>query len=175
MKIDECRKFASRLKVLAERHGLEIGEDIDPQSEEFIPDATYIVDVLFPQRTVSHAIEQGEAPSDIYPNMLERYALVSNGEFRPENIEVDSDDGWESAELAFDFRGERHKFVVRNINDSDYFSPAFVPALNRFAKRVDILGRWVAFYNGDDSCSSIYVPVTAYIHFRKLKDFYSKE
>jgi len=175
MKIDECKKLADRLKILAEMYDLGIGKGIDPQAEDFIPDAAYIVDALLPQRTVSHVIEQGEAPSGIYPNMLERYALVTNGEFRPENIEVDSDDDWESAELAFDFLGKRHEFVVRDVDDSDYFSPAFVPALNRFAKKVDMSGRWVAFYNGDDACSSIYVPVRAYINFRSLKVSYTKE
>lgn len=175
MKIDECRKLVERLKILAEKYGLEIRKDIDPQAADFIPDTACIVAALFPQRTISHTIEQGEAPSGIYPNMLKRYALVSNGEFRPENIDVDSDDNWESAELAFSFRGERHKFVVRDVDDSDYFSSAFVPALNRFAKKVDFSGRWVAFYNGDDTCSSIYVPLEAYIHFRKLKALYSKE
>ena len=173
MKIDECRKLADRLKALAEKYGLAVG-DIDPQAEDFIPDAAYIVEVLFPLRTVSHAIELGEAPSGLYPNMLERYAVVTSGEFTPEHIKADSDDDWESVELAFDFRGKCQRFVVRDVDDSDYFSPAFVPALNRLAKKLDIPGRWVAFYNGDDACSSLYVPVEAYTPFRKLKAAYSR-
>lgn len=174
MDIDECRKLTDRLKVLAEKYKLAIGAGFNLQAEGFIPDAAYIVEVLFPLRTVSHAIEQGEAPSAIYPNMLERYAVVTNGEFAPENIEADSDDDWESVELMFDFRGKRYRFVVKDVEDSDYFSPAFVPALNRFAKKAAISGRWVAFYNGDDACSSIYVPLEAYSAFRKLKNIYSK-
>lgn len=174
MDADACMKLTGRLNQLAEKYGLTIKEGIDPQDEDFIPDVSYVVEALFPERTASHTMEQGEAPSGIYPRMLELYAAATSGEFIPEHIEADSDDDWDSVELAFDFSGKRHTFLVRDVEDSDYFSPSFVPALNRLAKKVGLSGRWVAFYNGDDACSSLYVPVEAYPDFRKLRATYSR-
>jgi len=173
--MDAYMKLAERLSRLARKYGLSVRGEIDPKNEGFIPDCCYVVETLFPERTASHTLEQGEAPSGIYPRMLEFYAAATSGEFIPERIEADSDDDWDSVELAFDFCGKRHTFLVRDVEDSDYFSPSFVAALNRLAKKIGLSGRWVAFYNGDDACSSLYVPVEAYTDFRKLKATYSKE
>ena len=162
------------LQSLSDEHGL--GMDAAPLAAAEQPhpqDASFYLQTLFPHRTASHAEELGEAPGGAYPRLLAAYAQASGGAFDPQSIEADSDDGWDSLTLEFRHAGRKQRFKVGDVEDSDWFAPAFVKALNRFAKRAGLPGRWVDFHNGDDACTSIYVPEAAQARFKALKKKYS--
>lgn len=141
-------------------------------NDNLYPEACLHLQTLFAQRTVAHTQELGEAPRGAYPRLLAKYAGASGGDFAPQGIEADSDDGWDTLTLEFTLGGKVQGFKVSGVADSDWFTADFVKALNRFAKRAGLPGRWVDFH-GDDACTSIYVPEAAHTRFKALKKKYS--
>ncbi|WP_448680761.1 hypothetical protein [Pseudomonas nicosulfuronedens] len=144
-----------------------------PSQRKFREAASFYIPGFFPGRSARHTCELGESPSGAYPQLLNLYAAMTAGEFSPQNVSADSDDDWESLWLAFESNGKRHRFRVLEVENSDWFSSQFVSGLNRFAARAGLCGRWVNFYDGDDSCSSLYVPAPAARRFQALKRKYS--
>ncbi len=123
---------------------------------------------LLPLNAVGHAMEQGQAPSGFYPELFERYAAITQGEFEPEHVNVDSEDDWETLLIEFTHAGKKIKILVDEVEDSDWFTPNFVVALNDFAKRY-LRGRWFDLYDDDDACVSMYLPAEAYADYLELK------
>ncbi len=178
MQLDEKNRQAllKALQSLSDEH--ELGMDagaLAAAEQPYSQDASFYMQTLFPHRTASHTEEQGEAPSGAYPRLLVAYAEASGGAFEPQDIEADSDDGWESLTLMFHHGGKKQRIKVNGVEDSDWFTPDFVKALNRFAKRAGLPGRWVDFHNGDDACTSIHVPEAAQARFKALKKKYSAQ
>lgn len=177
MQLDEktTSAFLKALQALSDEHGLGMnGAALAAAQQEPHPkDASFYLEKLFAHRTASHTEEQGEAPSGAYPRLLISYAEASGGSFKPEKVEAESDDEWDSLTLRFLCAGKKQRFNVNGVEDSDWFAADFVPALNRFAKRLALPGRWVDFHNVDDACTSIYVPEKAQARFRALRKKYS--
>lgn len=177
MQLDDkaTQAFLKALQALSDEHGLQMNAAAltAAQQEGHPNDAAFYLETLFAQRTASHTEEQGEAPSGAYPRLLLSYAQASGGAFEPLDIEADSEDDWDSVILRFRHAGKKQRFRVNGVEDSDWFADDFVPALNRFAKRIGLPGRWVDFHNGDDACTSIYVPEAAQTRFRALRKKYS--
>lgn len=174
--LNEVRSQAllEALKALSDQYCLGIDSAALATAERPHPeDASFYLHALFPQRTVSHTEELGEAPEGAYPRLLAAYAAATNGEFDPQSIAATSDDDWDSLSLVFRNNNKEQRFKVNGVEDSDWFIPDFVQALNRYAERQNLSGRWVDFHNGDDECTSIYVPETAQAHFKDLKKKYS--
>jgi len=146
-------------------------QPLAPQDDQY-PEACLHLQSLFPRRTAAHTQELGEAPLGAYPRLLAGYAVASGGDFAPQGIEADSDDGWDTLTLEFMLGGKAQRFKVSGVADSDWFTADFVKALNRFAKRAGLPGRWVDFH-GNDACTSIYVPEAAHTRFKALKRKYS--
>lgn len=167
--------FLTALQALSDEHGLGMDAPalMAAQQQPHPHDASFYLHTLFPHRTVRHNQEQGEAPIGAYPRLLLAYAQASGGAFAPSHIEADSDDGWNSLTLAFRHADKNHQIKVNGVADSDWLTDDFVRALNRFAKRVNVPGRWVDFHDGDDACTSIYVPETAQARFKALQKKYS--
>lgn len=176
MQLDEknTQALCKALQTLSDEHvlGMDAGA-LTAAARPHPNDASFYLETLFPKRTARHAEEQGEAPSGAYPRLLALYAKASGGAFDPQDIEADSDDGWNSLTLIFRHLGKKQRIKVSGVEDSDWFAPDFVKALNRFAKRIALPGRWVDFHNGDDACTSIYVPEAAQSRFKALKKKYS--
>jgi hypothetical protein len=166
--------FLKALQTLSDEHGLGIDTAaLAATQQAHSQDASFYLQTLFAHRTVSHNEEQGEDPIGAYPRLLLAYAEASGGSFAPSNIETDSDDGWDSLTLGFQHAGKKQRIKVNGVEDSDWFTGDFVKALNRFAKRANLPGRWVDFHNGDDACTSIYVPEAAQARFKALRKKYS--
>ncbi len=166
--------FLKALQVLSDEH--ELGMDAPALSAAQQPhpqDASFYLQALFAHRTVSHTEEQGEAPIGAYPRLLLAYAEASGGVFEPSHVEANSEDGWDSLTLTFRHADKKQRIKVSGVEHSDWFSDDFVKALNRFAKRANFLGRWVDFHNGDNACTSIYVPEAAHTRFKALRKKYS--
>lgn len=163
-----------QLHALAERYGLEFdsSSECDDEDEESVSELIF---KWFPDRVVCHAIEQGQPPRSLYEDMLVRYSYVTSNEFTPLEIDVDSDDDWESVLVEFKHAGKQYSFQLSDVCDSDYFSFDFVIALNAAAEHMNLSGRWVCFYDGEDGCSSIYVPYTAYGEFLEVARRYSTQ
>lgn len=174
--LDQARTEAllKALQALSDQYGLGMDTAALASAEQPCPqDAGFYLHTLFPARTVSHTEELGEAPASAYPRLLEAYAEATAGEFAPESIEADSEDDWDSLLLLFRHGGKKQRFKVSDVEDSDWFTATFVQALNRYAKRQGLSGRWVDFHNGDDNCTAIYVPEAAHARFKSLKTKYS--
>lgn len=170
----QTQDLLKALQVLSDEYVLGMESAALAEAEQPHPqDASFYVQTLFPHRTASHAEELGEAPSGAYPRLLAAYAEASGGVFVPQDIEADSDDSWDSLTLVFHHASRKQRFKVSGVEDSDWFAPDFVKALNRFAKRAGLTGRWVDFHNGDDNCTSIFVPEAAHTRFKALKKKYS--
>ncbi len=166
--------FLKALQALSDEHGLGIDTPALKTTLQPHPqDASFYLQMLFAHRTVSHSEEQGEDPIGAYPRLLLAYAEASGGSFAPSHIEAESDDGWDSLTLEFHHAGKKQRIKVNGVEDSDWFTDDFVKALNRFAKRENLPGRWVDFHNGDDACTSIYVPEAAQARFKALRKKYS--
>lgn len=169
----KTKAFLSALEKLSEEHNLDIDLNALAEAEKPYPnDSSFYLNAVFPHRSVSHVEELGEAASTAYPSLLERYAEASLGDFQPKNIELNAD-GWGDIELCFLLNGKKSRFKLSIEEDSDWFSDNFVKALNRFAKKINLAGRWVDFHNGDDACTSIYVPEAAQSRFKSLRKKYS--
>jgi hypothetical protein len=167
--------FLGELRVACVKHGLCVSVPTEDDGNILNYDPAYILSVLLPEISASHAMEQGEAPSGFYPRLLEAYSSITQGDFNPLHVEVDSDDEWESLILQFECMGVARSIKVSGVDDSDYFTPDFVVALNGFAGIVGLSGRWIDFYDGDDGCTSVYVPLGAVGDFRELKSKFSKD
>lgn len=164
------------LQSLSGEYGLGMGNQfLEPNEREFHEAASFYISSLLPGRSARHNCELGEAPSCAYPQLLTLYAAATESEFSPQNANADSDDDWESLWLSFESNGIRHRFRVSEVEDSDWFTSQFVAGLNRFAARVGLSGRWVDFYDGDDSCTSLYVPTQAVRRFKALRRKYSAQ
>lgn len=167
------------LQELSDAHGLGIDaaalaaarQPLAPQDDQY-PEACQHLQALFAHRMAAHTQELGESPQGAYPRLLADYAVASGGDFAPLDIEADSDDGWDTLTLEFKLGDKAQRFKVSGVADSDWFTADFVKALNRFAKRAGLPGRWVDFH-GDDACTSIYVPEAAHTRFKALKKKYS--
>lgn len=159
--------FIDRAQALAVKHNLSVNlaalNSFDPVEE----DLTRWLLRLFVDRAVGHLMEQGEAPSGFYPALFNEYVRLTQGEFIPTALDFDSKDDWESMIIRFEFRDKPHKIVVKEVEDSDWFTPEFVVALNKFAAK-HLSGRWVDFYDDSDWCTSLYVPAAAYADFLQL-------
>ncbi|MGY4534582.1 hypothetical protein ACVW0Y_003723 [Pseudomonas sp. TE3786] len=166
------RAMLKRAAALAEQYQLPIDAQwlAAPDLEQTAP---HHVHQLFGPRSCNHNMEQGSSPSWYYPQLLQEYAAASGGELEISDVESDSDDGWDSALLLFKLGGKKQRIRVKGVEDSDWFSPEFVKALNRAAKRWELPGRWVDFYDRDDGCTSVYVPAEAEAAFIKLRKAWS--
>lgn len=123
---------------------------------------------LFPECAVGHLLEQGKAPQNYYPELFFDYVATTQGEFEPQELDFDSDDEWASMIISFEFRGAEAEIRVADVDDSDWFTPSFVAALNQFALD-HLAGRWVDFYDDCDWCTSLYVPLAAVAEFEALR------
>jgi hypothetical protein len=168
-------EFLDELQAVCVKHSLRISTPTEDDGVILDYDPAYILSVLLPEISASHTMEQGEAPSGFYPRLLEAYSSITQGDFNPLHVKVDSDDEWESLILQFECMGVARSIKVSGVDDSDYFTPDFVVALNGFADTVGLSGRWIDFYDGDDGCTSVYVPLGAVGDFRELKSKFSKD
>lgn len=140
------------LQELSHAHGLGIDtaalaaarQPLAPQDDQYT-EACLHLQALFPRRTAAHTQELGEAPQGAYPRLLAGYAVASGGDFVPLSIEADYDDGWDTLTLEFQLGGKAQRFKVSGVADSDWFTADFLKALNRFARRAGLPGRWVDF------------------------------
>ncbi|MCP8467035.1 hypothetical protein NK553_24075 [Pseudomonas sp. ZM23] len=166
---DQARRFIDALQGLSDQHGLGMDRAGLDTAGEACCSAAFYVGALFPQCSINHTIEQGEAPGSLYPNMLNAYASLTAGEFVPSAIEADTEDDWESLTLAFRVNGKARRFSFDGAEGSDYFTSRFVMALNDFAKRQGLAGRWVDFHDGNDGCTSVYIPAEAQAALEALR------
>lgn len=123
---------------------------------------------LLPISAICHSMEQGQHPFSFYPELFERYVAATQGEFQPKEVRFDSEDDWETVLIEFDFKGRLISLVIDGVENSDWFSPGFVVALNDFAQ-ANLRGRWLDMYDNDDACVSIYIPAAAYSEFSELR------
>jgi hypothetical protein len=160
--------FIERAQALAVKHNLSVNvaalNSFGPVEEDL---SRWLLR-LFAGRAAGHLMEQGESPSGFYPVLFNEYVRLTQGEFSPTALDFDSKDDWESMIIRFEFGGRSQKILVKEVEDSDWFTPEFVVALNKFAAK-HLSGRWVDFYDDSDWCTSLYVPVSAYADFLQLR------
>ena len=169
-KAKSAEQFIESVQQLAAQYGLVF--DPRPSQELAAARLSYfplLLEKLLPGAAYGHLLEQGTSPSSYYPELFDGYLDTTRGELEPQELDFDSDDGWESLLIYFEFEGVEHQIRVEGVGDSDWFSPDFVIALNRFAEG-HLSGRWVAFYDQCDWCTSVYVPALAYAEFKALSD-----
>ena len=158
-----------RIRSLALKHGLTLDQsEFDLALAKRRSNFPMLLADLFPQCAVGHLLEQGKAPQNYYPELFFGYVATTQGEFEPQELDFDSDDGWASMLIRFEFLGADREIRVADIDDSDWFTPSFVAALNQFACE-HLNGRWVDFYDDCDWCTSLYVPVAAMAEFVALR------
>lgn len=158
-----------KVRALATKYGLALDQDafnlaLASQRTNF----PMILAELFPEIATGHFLEQGKSPASYYPQLFGEYVATTQGEFELEELDFDSDDDWQSMLISFEFKGEPVEILVECIDNSDWFTPDFVVALNQFALK-HLTGCWVDFYDDCDWCTSLYVPLAAAAEFQALQ------
>lgn len=165
-----AEQFIKSVEHLAGQYGLTFNkESLQEPAAKRLSYFPLLLEKLLPGAAYGHLLEQGKSPSSYYPDLFDGYLDTTAGEFDPQELDFDSDDDWESMLIRFARAGIEHELRVDDVNDSDWFSADFVEALNRFAEK-HLTGRWVAFYDQCDWCTSVYVPAAAYEAFKRLSN-----
>lgn len=155
---------------LAGEHGLDLSpEALEGEHVGSLACFPNLLGGIFSECSVGHFLEQGGPPQDYYPGLFYEYVASARGELDPQDVEINSDDAWESLRIHFALDGIQYEIHVEGVDNSDWFSPDFVAAMNLFAE-TKLSGRWVDFYDQEDWCTSLYVPAVAYTDFCAVRD-----
>ncbi len=127
----------------------------------------FFINKLFPSISTGFPLEQGCPPNEIYPSLITKYAETTNNEFKPENLSVQSNDGWETVSVTFDHGGKSIKFKIEEVNNSDWISTYYMKCMTEFASE-HLPGNWVEFF-GEDWCTTLYIPKESTEEFNKIR------